>query len=79
MHRFTICILSCVNYVFISVAHIITKVFTFQKLQCEKRKKRPSRRANLADFVKSKQRSLSDKDMQISCILSKPLNKIEVN
>lgn len=39
MLRFTICILFCVKYVFISVAHIITKIFMFQKLQLKKKEK----------------------------------------
>lgn len=73
MLRFTTCILSCASCVFISIVHIIIKAFMFQKLQFKK--KRQSGRADMVDAVKSEQRSLSDKGMEISCILSKLLNQ----
>lgn len=58
------CTLSCTDYVFICVAHIIIKVSIYQKLQLDKKKKeRQSLRAGMVGSVRSVQRSLSDKVM----------------
>ena len=53
MILFTICALSCVDYVFISVAYTIIKVSMFQKLQLEKKRKKAifkSRYGGLCDI-----------------------------
>lgn len=63
MILFTICALSCVDYVFISVAYTIIKVSMFQKLQLEKKEKKQFLRAGTVGCVTSEQRSLSDKGM----------------
>lgn len=47
---FTVHILSCVNYVFIPVVHIIIKIFMFQKLLLNKKAILQSRYSGLREI-----------------------------